>query len=95
MKGIETAGEHAIDALTTPGTGAGSGVPKPFKELRAFQKVMLEPGKEKEILMRIDPGDLAYFDKRSGSWVTERGTYTLYAGFSSRDIRQVTEFRIE
>ena len=95
VKGIETAGEHAIDALTTPGTGAGSGVPKPFKELRAFQKVMLEPGKEKEILMRIDPGDLAYFDKRSGSWVTERGTYTLYAGFSSRDIRQVTEFRIE
>jgi beta-glucosidase len=68
---------------------------KPLKELKAFQKVMLEPGEQKEIRMRIAAGDLAYFDNESRNWITEPGTYTLYAGFSSGDIRQVSEFRIK
>ena len=38
---------------------------------------------------------MAYFDNESRNWITEPGTYTLYAGFSSGDIRQVSEFRIK
>jgi beta-glucosidase len=70
-------------------------VPKPLKELRAFEKILLNPGDGREITFRIYAGDLAYFDNETRTWITEQGTYTLYAGFSSRDIRQVTRINIQ
>jgi beta-glucosidase len=88
-------GGPGTEAGSGSGGGTGSYVPKPLKELRAFEKILLNPGDGREITFRIYAGDLAYFDNESRTWITEQGTYTLYAGFSSRDIRQVTRINIQ
>ncbi len=59
----------------------------PDKELKAFVKVGLKPGEQKEIHIPVDVHDLAYYDTGKKQWVVLPGKYQLMAGASSRDIR--------
>jgi beta-glucosidase len=59
---------------------------KPPKELKAFKKVLLEPGEEKDIVFELSKDDLASFDVAMDRWVTEPGYYQLLVGTSSRNI---------
>jgi beta-glucosidase len=68
-------------------TDPESSVPKPAKALKSFRKVMLHPGEEASVEIRLNTKDLAYFNNSSGTWIIEPGEYRLLAGFSSRDIR--------
>jgi beta-glucosidase len=65
-----------------------SRVPRPVKELKAFAKLYLEPGQEREVKMRLDPRSFAYYDVTGRKWKIEPGMFTLLAGASSTDIRQ-------
>ncbi|MCB0563925.1 MAG: glycoside hydrolase family 3 C-terminal domain-containing protein [Phaeodactylibacter sp.] len=68
---------------------------RPEKELRAFAKVPLEPGAQKEVIFQLDPRDFAYYNPAIGEWVVDGGAYYIMVGASSRDIRlkQVVEIR--
>jgi beta-glucosidase len=60
---------------------------RPLQELKAFVKVILEPGQSQTVTLTLTGQSLAYYDPSVGDWVTEPGTFTVLVGSSSRDIR--------
>lgn len=61
--------------------------PRPAKELKAFEKVFLEPGESKEIVFELDYRAFAYWDEAQSSWVAESDEYQIHIGSSVEDIR--------
>jgi beta-glucosidase len=59
---------------------------KPFKELKAFKKVCLKPGEEKQIVLVLKKEDFASYDCRLGKWAAEPGEFILMVGNSSANI---------
>jgi beta-glucosidase len=59
-------------------------VPRPPKELKAFQKVALEAGETKTVRFALDSRAFSFWD---GEWIVEPGVFDLLVGSSSRDIR--------
>ncbi len=55
---------------------------RPNKELRGFQRVLLEPGQKKTITFEIGKGQLEYWN---GQWLVEPAKYTLYIATDSSD----------
>ena len=52
-----------------------SSLPRPLKELKAFEKIALAPGEEKNITFTITPDDLKYFDDTRHEWVSDPGKF--------------------
>ena len=69
-------------------------VKRPLKELRNFQKVALQPKETKEICLSVSSMDLSFFDEETDSWEWERGTFTVFVGSSSGDIRLTASFEM-
>jgi beta-glucosidase len=67
---------------------------QPQRQLRAFQRVGLEPGQTKTVRLRLRAADLAHWDVTRNKWVVESGDYDLMAGASSADIRQRATLRV-
>jgi beta-glucosidase len=63
-----------------------SGVIRPYKELKAFAKVALQPSEEKTVTFTLDKRSFAYYNTDIGDWYVESGTYEILIGKSSRDI---------
>ena len=72
-----------------------SSLPRPQKELKAFDKIALNPGEEKTVTFTITADDLKYFDDARHEWVAESGKFTLYIGSSSTDIRTKGSFTLK
>ena len=62
-------------------------VVRPEKELKAFAKVLLEPGETKTVTLALGPRSFAYYDPAAKGWRVAAGRYDLLVGASSRDIR--------
>ncbi len=60
---------------------------RPDKELRAFSKVFLKKGEEKEIALEISKRAFAYYNINIADWHVESGEFEILIGSSSRDIR--------
>jgi beta-glucosidase len=60
---------------------------RPEKELKAFAKVALEPGEQREVSLRLDERDLAVYHPRAAAWTVTSSTFEVLVGASSRDIR--------
>lgn len=68
---------------------------RPTKELKAFEKVLLQPGERKEVTFRLTPAeDFAFYDEAKREWHANTGHYTFYVGSSSADIRQTLKFNL-
>ena len=65
-----------------------------YEELKAFEKVYLEPGQTKTVTLTIDRDALCFFDAAKHEWVAEPGDFQALIGSSSRDIRAVVDFRL-
>ena len=63
-----------------------SSLPRPEKELKAFQKVWLEPGETKYVEMLLTEEAFMFYDPEKQDWVAEKGEFELMIGTSSRDI---------
>jgi len=71
-------------------------VDRPFKELKGFSKVHLQPGESKLVSFAINEQDLSFFDTGQGKWVAEPGEFVLLVGNSSKEIKiQQTIYLIE
>ena len=68
---------------------------RPVKELKAFRKIVLAPGEEKEVSFIITPEDLKFYDEVAGEWTAEPGKFKAYIGASSADVRGVVPFELE
>lgn len=66
---------------------APSAVFKAHKELRAFEKVRLEPGEHREVVLSFPLADLAYWDVLEHGRVLDNGEYTVLVAASATDIR--------
>jgi beta-glucosidase len=67
-------------------------VVRPEQELRAFAKVDLSPGEEREVILKLPVRAFAYFDPKAPPqenerWHVDAGKYEVRAASSSRDIR--------
>lgn len=56
------------------------------KELKGFEKIELNPGEQKEVVINIDKEDLKYFDVSQNKWCLEQGVYTIQIGKNVQDI---------
>jgi beta-glucosidase len=64
-----------------------SRVERPDKELKAFEKVWLDPGQTLRVRLTVTERALRHWDKRDNRWTIERGEIEILVGASSRDIR--------
>jgi beta-glucosidase len=69
--------------VTTPGMTVIS----PEKELKAFYKIMLEPGEENTVEFILDKRAFAYYNEDIRDWHVEGGEYQILVGSSSRNIK--------
>lgn len=70
-------------------------LPRPECELRAFSKVALEPGEQREITFRLGGRDFAHYDPAAGAWVVGPGRFDILVGASSRDTRLADSVMLE
>ena len=61
-------------------------VTRPVIELKRFQRVTLQPGERRTITFELAPDDLALWNPQMKK-VVEPGTFTIYAGPNSVDVR--------
>ena len=61
---------------------------RPKKELKAFKKVHLEPGKHTTVEFELNHKDLAFWNDKTHAWEVNKGTYTIHIGNSSANIAQ-------
>lgn len=62
-------------------------VDRPDKELKAYAKVKLAPGKSGKVTLTLKQEDFAYFDEHLHSFIADAGDYAILVGASSEDIR--------
>ena len=65
---------------------------RPPRELRAFEKIQLEPGETRSVRFALSPRALSYWDPEAGGWVAEPGRFSVAIGASANDIRAEGEF---
>ena len=68
-----------------------NGIFRPLKELRAFEKVTLEPLEEISVLFQLAERDFAVYQD---GWKVPSGTYTIMVGASAEDIRLSQEIEV-
>lgn len=69
-------------------------IQKPAKELKAFQKVELKPGEQKQVSFDLSLEELQSFDTAYGQWDSAPGVYHVLVGNSSRNITCDETFRL-
>ena len=72
-----------------------STVERPVKELKAFQKVFLQPSETKQVSLTIDKSALSYYNDQTGQWTAEPGEFKALIGTSSRNIISDYKFRLK
>jgi beta-glucosidase len=70
-----------------------SSVPRPVLELKAFQRVSLNPGERRSVRFELAPDALAFWNINM-QWVVEPGTFTVSAGNSAIALKS-TKLRVE
>lgn len=71
-----------------------STLPKPVKELKAFEKVCLQPGEEKEITFTLSKEQFASYDMDYKEWIAEEGYYDILVATSSDEKDVVQSERV-
>lgn len=70
-------------------------LPRPVKELKAFEKIALEPGETRTVTFGITADMLSFYDDAKGEWTAEPGLFTACVGAASDDIRGTAVFRLK
>ncbi len=65
------------------------------KQLKAFTRVMLNPGEQKTVELKLDKNAFQYYNADKHEWTTEPGEYNILVGGSSRDIKLKSEIKVE
>lgn len=85
--------------ITNNGSVTGAEVPQlyiglpstapasPPKQLRGFNKISLAASASSTVTFKLRRKDLSYWDAASQAWILPAGTFNVYVGASSRDIR--------
>jgi beta-glucosidase len=71
-----------------------SSVDRPLKELKGFRRVNLKPGETQTLTFALDQAALSFYDPARKDWVAEPGTFEVWVGSSSKDIRLKGSFEL-
>ena len=72
-----------------------SSVERPVKELKAFQKVFLQPGETQQVNLTIDKSALSFYDDNTAIWTVEPGDFEGLVGPSSGQIAGRYPFKFQ
>ena len=61
-------------------------VERPLKELKAFQKVMLQPGETRTVSLTIDKQSLSFYNEALSEWTAEPGAFEALVGTASNQL---------
>ena len=61
------------------------GIPNaPVRQLRGFEKVLIQPGEIQSVSFSLTRRDLSVWDVGTQAWTLQDGEYQIYVGASSR-----------
>jgi len=63
-----------------------SSVERPIRELKGFEKVMLNPGETTTVKIGLDASSFSFFHPENLEWTLEPGLFEIAVGSSSRDL---------
>ncbi len=69
-------------------------VERPFKELKGFNKIDLNPGETKTITVKLNKRAFQFYDPLKKQWISEPGKFEIIIGSSSKDIRLKGEMKM-
>ncbi|HEY9046331.1 MAG TPA: beta-glucosidase BglX [Ohtaekwangia sp.] len=78
------AGEEVVQLYIRDLVGS---VTRPVKELRNFQKILLQPGESKDVTFTLTQQDLSFY-RKDMSFGVEPGKFEVYIGGNSRDVKK-------
>lgn len=61
-------------------------VARPVRELRGFDKIMLEPGEEKTVTFELDMRAFAYWNTQIHDWFVQDGVYRILIGRNAEEM---------
>ena len=94
-------------SVTNTGSRAGSetvqlyisdkkaSVDRPLKELKAFQKVFLQPGESRDVTLTIGRDALSFYDDVKGQWTAEPGQFEALIGTASDHLTGKCTFELK
>ncbi|MBN2011829.1 glycoside hydrolase family 3 C-terminal domain-containing protein [candidate division KSB1 bacterium] len=87
IKGMEVAQLYIQDVECS--------VPRPVKELKGFEKVLLMPGLSTSVSIQLTKQDFSFWNLAIKSWTAEPGKFKIFIGASSTDIRLQSEIELQ
>lgn len=81
----KTAGEEVVQLYVRDLIGS---VTRPVKELKGFQKIMLQPGESREVKFVLTERDLSFYRKNM-TFGVEPGEYEIMVGGSSQEVKRI------
>ena len=70
-------------------------VDRPVKELKAFQKVYLQPGESRDVTLTIGRDALSFYDEVKGQWTAEPGQFEALIGTASDRLTGKCSFELK
>ncbi len=64
-------------------------ISRPVKELKAFEKIHLEPGQSRTVLFKLTEKDLSYWNQDL-KFKNDPGQFTVFVGGNSRDTKELS-----
>lgn len=87
---IENAGERAGKAVAQMYVSDQTGkIERPFKELKDFEKIYLEPGEKKSVQFHLNQRSFAWWNVETHNWSVSSGDFNIIIGQSSKDENSV------
>jgi beta-glucosidase len=81
--GRPRAGAETVQMYISP---VNPSIARPYKELKGFCKVHLEPGETRHVEIPFDRFTTAYWDQELHCWICEKGQYKVLVGSSSQRV---------
>ena len=88
----KVAGSETVQLYISP---KDSKVARPVKELKAFQKVYLQPGETRNVTLTIGADALSYYDEATSQWRADAGKYEALIGTASDKLSTKYAFKLE
>lgn len=68
---------------------------QPLRQLRGFENVEIKSGDQSRVEFELRRRDISYWDVKAQKWAVAPGTYKVYVGASSRDLRLHDTFSVD
>jgi beta-glucosidase len=70
-------------------------VPRPVRELKGFARIQLAPGETRTVTIPLGERAFEFFDPPKNQWTLAAGTFDVFIGASSRDLRLSQAVKIQ